>query len=122
MENDVLKNKIAPWQEKGRWYHGVWNLATNAFDSENTDDELLSNDYGLEFTGYTAYMHPKIGTNKSILYVVLKPTSAMATPSTRIINIGNRRFYATGEIGLAIAPSISSSSGLFDVWLFIVKE
>lgn len=21
MENDVLKNKIAPWQEKGQWYH-----------------------------------------------------------------------------------------------------
>lgn len=21
MQNDVLKNKIAPWQEKGRWYH-----------------------------------------------------------------------------------------------------
>lgn len=21
MENDVIKNKIAPWQSKGRWFH-----------------------------------------------------------------------------------------------------
>ena len=122
MQNDMLKNTILPWQEKGRWYHGIWNLSTNAFDSAGTDGELLSNDYGFEYTGYTAYMHPKNGTKKSILYVVLKQISAMTTPNNRIINIGNRRLYSNGEIGLAFAPSIPDSSGLFDVWLFIVKE
>ena len=42
MENDVLKNKIAPWQEHGRWYHGVIDFTTNQFDRDKTDEFLLS--------------------------------------------------------------------------------
>lgn len=41
MENDVLKNKIAPWQEKGRWYHA--HITESGIDSLNTDKFLLDN-------------------------------------------------------------------------------
>ena len=122
MENDVLKNKIAPWQEKGRWYHGLWNLATNAFESVETDAELLSSDYEIQVSAYTAYLNPKIDIKKAIIKAVLKQRSAVTMPAAHTANIGNHRFYANGTVGMAFAPSSASSSGLFDVWLFIVKE
>ena len=41
MQNDVLKNNIAPWQEKGRWYHA--HITESGIDSLNTDQFLLDN-------------------------------------------------------------------------------
>ena len=42
MQNDVLKNEIAPWQEEGRWYHGVFDYATSALIAEKTDDYIIN--------------------------------------------------------------------------------
>ena len=39
MQNDVLKNNIAPWQEKGRWYKfKILSDGTNySVDTDNSD-------------------------------------------------------------------------------------
>lgn len=52
MENDILKNKIAPWQEKGRWYHGVFDFSTGDFIKDKTDPEWYANKSVLNNGGY----------------------------------------------------------------------
>ena len=122
MENDVLKNKIAPWQEKGRWYHGLWNLSTSTFNSTETDAELLSADYTFSTSANTVYIKPAVSSNKRILYAVLKQRGTINIATNHTINIGSHRIYTTGEEGIGFAPYSENSSGFFDVWLFIVKE
>ena len=121
MQNDVLKNKIAPWQEKGRWYHGLWNIGTNAFDADETDDELLHGDYSLSMISNTEYIRPN-SADRKIIYVVNKWRSPLTIGSNQTINIGSHRVFTAGVIGIGFAPSLSNSSGLVDVWLFIVSE
>ena len=41
MQNDVLKNNIAPWQEKGRWYHA--HITETGLDTDNTDKFFTDN-------------------------------------------------------------------------------
>lgn len=43
MQNDMLKNTIAPWQEKGRWFHGVADCTTKQLIKEKTDAFLFDN-------------------------------------------------------------------------------
>lgn len=57
MENDVFKNKIVPWQEKGRWYHA--HIVNSAIDADNTDKYLLEH-----FTLNAEYAHAKLNDNK----------------------------------------------------------
>lgn len=41
MQNDMLKNTIVPWQEKGRWYHA--HITEAGVDVNNTDDFVKNN-------------------------------------------------------------------------------
>lgn len=43
MQNDVLKNQIAPWQEKGRWYKGTYKRDANgiSIDTDKSDKFLI---------------------------------------------------------------------------------
>lgn len=51
MENDVLKNEIAPWQEKGRWYHAVFDVPTKTFIPELSDEYMTNSNF--HFTAYS---------------------------------------------------------------------
>ena len=59
MENDVLRNKIAPWQEKGRWYHahltenGLDTLHSDKFINDNFTISSISTAITLNNTDYT---------------------------------------------------------------------
>ena len=61
MQNDVLKNSIAPWQEKGRWYHiqiesdgATWKINKDKSDSIFANASVSSNTFIVLFSsGYT---------------------------------------------------------------------
>lgn len=42
MENDVLKNKIAPWQEKGRWYKFTIVSDGSVFSVDQSKSDLAA--------------------------------------------------------------------------------
>ena len=48
MENDVLKNRIAPWQEKGRWYHAQLQLK-----ADKSGFELIPEQSDSYFNGFS---------------------------------------------------------------------
>ena len=58
MQNDVLKNEIAPWQEKGRWYHV--HQTESGFDSANTDQFILDHCTTSASGTYWIFNDPKI--------------------------------------------------------------
>ena len=39
MQNDVLKNEIAPWQEKGRWYKA--RVTEAGIDTDHSDQFMI---------------------------------------------------------------------------------
>lgn len=39
MQNDILKNTIAPWQEKGRWYHAYFVSDGSAWSIDKTKSD-----------------------------------------------------------------------------------
>ena len=52
MQNDMLKNNIAPWQEKGRWYHirvksdgTVWTILYDESDKFFASSVIASSVY-----------------------------------------------------------------------------
>lgn len=125
MQNDMLKNDIAPWQEKGRWYHGVFDCATHQLKSDKTDDLLLSSNFTIMNVG-TQYM---IGANgsfgdESTKYVILdcvihtaRYPNVMGSGS----NLGTPYIYKSGVIFYPIAVTYMSS-GEVEFWCFIVKS
>lgn len=116
MQNDVLKNKIAPWQEKGRWHHirlNVWD-ETITMDYDNSDpvfmnSELIRSDIDKAITNIDQVIDMK--------YVVT-PTSTpindqpFATYSNGY-NFKSRRF----EIGFY---RNGLKTGYVDLYLYIV--
>ena len=116
MENDVLKNKIAPWQEKGRWYHGLWSYTTNAIVSDKTDKYIIDN-----FTsGSAAGFRYLIPLKKEIRIIDIKFDAYGDIASDNSYNINFR--YKTGSIkGVSIGPS-TMIDGFSEFWLFIVEK
>ena len=52
MQNDTLKNRIVPWQEKGRWYHAqlhsngtLWEIDLSNSDELFADFDIYTNEY-----------------------------------------------------------------------------
>ena len=118
MQNDVLKNEIAPWQEKGRWYHGVWDIATAAFETDKTDNYILTQ-LDIVIGSSAAYAHCKKSTDRlitSVLQAVDKITASTTVQGT--INI--LRIRPQGDIGLAFAPvNAGITAGKYDIYIFI---
>lgn len=119
MENDVLKNKIAPWQEKGRWYHGVLNKYYNGFETAETDQFLIDN-FGIGVNGGYSYLRETSADHKyNILdmkfrYVTFKPASALLFTSMLYLYSDGRVGYFTG--------GINTGSGKVEFWAFIADN
>ena len=118
MQNDMLKNTIAPWQEKGRWYHGIWNFSTASMVAGS--DQYLLDTGGYSDSGNTIYFYDK---TKKIEYInVVTKTMSDYSCSLSSTITGVKRYYTTGEIGIPISTSNAYNSGHMEVWLFGVER
>ena len=118
MQNDVLKNNIAPWQEKGRWYHGKVDL-TNiySFIINETDEYLIQKTSIGAATGCLLLVG---STNKiHILDSHFRLSNYTRTADSGVTVI--RYFYSNGREGIFIAPS-GATTGTVDFWVFIVED
>lgn len=122
MENDVLKNKIVPWQEKGRWYHGLWDYSTGKFDPTETDSILMdSNIFELTSDGTTKLIYPLPFNNQrySIVDVKYKPRDSVVVTANANSSIGMIRTTTTGATGRGFARYTGITKGKADIWFFM---
>lgn len=121
MQNDMLKNTIAPWQEKGRWYHGVFDTATFSFVTEKTDKFILDNLTTI-YAAPNRYLLP--GTDKE-KYVILdlKIISPKLTNSLGSGTISTYYYYtSSGKLGYVLYPSNYVTAGLIEFWVFVTES
>lgn len=117
MQNDVLKNEIAPWQEKGRWYHGLWDGTLQAFDPNESDDYLLNGGFSITTISNVMYIFPPNSYLHPIIDVKLFPHEMVAIPSTANFTVGSRRASSSGGFGIAFMQNTITSK--IDVWFFV---
>lgn len=113
MQNDVLKNEIAPWQEKGRWFHitAVSDGSTWTIDADRTDEEfknasiVSSNQILITTEDDSQPIDAKFIIHK-------KPTGG--------ITYGTNNFtIATGPTRTALVLTLASNyTGDVDVWFY----
>ena len=119
MENDVLKNKIAPWQEKGRWYHGVFTTDGDKLVTEKTDSFLLNN-CGIGINAGYAYLRPN-DTKTQILDCERITNGTFTSAGT----FSRDSVYRYTDGRLAIFISMASSNGFTgtcEFWVFVVVD
>lgn len=121
MENDVLKNKIAPWQEKGRWYHGLWDSDNSNWIATDTDDYLL-NSVDVSSFGSNYAIIPKNYTKEQILDVKVYFRNPYSVTTSLNATIGSKRIQTNGKTLTVFAPAATGLTGLCDVWLFIIFD
>jgi len=116
MQNDMLKNNIAPWQEKGRWYHGVFDCTSHTLDTNKTDIEIINN---FTFTTISNWYCLYQASNKYDILDIHRKFKNYTSGSTS----GISEFYITssGVICPAIAQS-SSTAGTVEFWIFLLKK
>ena len=113
MQNDMLKNTVAPWEEKGQWYHGEYDCTSGKLIRERTDKFILDTFTFTTISGvvclYTT--NNKVKGLQSIIKLIDGYT-ASSTGSTA-------QYYitATGVICLPIAQS-SANAGKTEFWVF----
>lgn len=128
MQNDMLKNTIAPWQEKGRWYHAAYDYSTEKFIAEETDSLLLDlTIFETYIAGNLRYMYSK-NDDYQITDCKIIPRGKLTVANTITnVAVGQARiFSATAPInyfGIAIAliPTYVSA-GITDIWFFITQN
>lgn len=120
MENDVLKNKIAPWQEKGRWYHcklnsdgSVWKILFNESDKFFSSSTIAS-------TTYLVINTPSLSAGTAFIIDFKIIFHALAANAGGF-NIGTGSFYrymsnTRQDINL-VTPS--SYIGDIDLYIFV---
>ena len=123
MENDVLRNKIVPWQEKGRWYHGVIDAVSHTFITEKTDKFLLDSNKIRQTLGSTSgvYILASTSINVKILDIKIKLSNDFVC-ANGIFPTSNLFVYSgMNGTGYGVYPS-SATAGSCEVWVFIVEE
>lgn len=118
MQNDVLKNNIAPWQEKGRWYHGIIDCATNAFITADCDD-VIKNEF-LLFQSGISYLVEKKQTSDRVIIDYVWRDNKKSNPATQTITQKAIRYNTSGTVDLYISTS-SYPDGTVDFWIFCDK-
>ena len=113
MQNDVLKNEIAPWQEKGRWYHA--HITESGVDSVNTDQYLLDN-----VTFANDLIHLESSTACLVDYkIITRGVDTNNNTRTFYIQFG----YRGNNKMRGLMPNLSQFTAIdFDIWLFIVDS
>ena len=110
MQNDVLKNEIAPWQDKGRWYH--FHMTEAGLDVNNSDKFIIdkftitagSGIFVLNDADYVIvewYSVPNVSligsatsVNKTIRYYTDGTSSIVTTPAPNTYTDYDSDFYA----------------------------
>ena len=112
MENDVLKNKIAPWQEKGRWYHGLYDTATKNFITPYSDEIF----HTMAFDEASTHVYLK--TDYIIKDCVVFPDGPLTVQASTTLELGRHRVLTGGEWEVSISNN-QIKAGLIHVYIFI---
>lgn len=114
MQNDRLKNKIAPWQEKGRWYHATIQKSGATFVLVNqTSDVFIINNYRITGNQIVLCNSPYV-----ILSAIIKyPSNNIGSSSTTIT--ATPVLLTSNESAITLTPYVPNNS-TFDIWAFIV--
>ena len=114
MQNDVLKNEIAPWQEKGRGYHGVvesdgtaWTIKTDESDAIFSTFSIVSTNYISLFSGYA---HALIDYKYRLL---AEPTATYNVPNAGLT-------YRISSSQLFFLLPVANYKGKIELWFYIV--
>lgn len=115
MQNDMLKNTIAPWQEKGRWYHGLWDFSTNSFSE---CDKFITDhcDIAIQSNVASIYVKDHIGEIADVKEILREPLTIASSTNLAFDNI---RMTTLGYMGRIIASTVPTA-GEMDVYVFIV--
>lgn len=116
MQNDVLTNKIAPWLEKGRWYHGIFDYAAGNLDRDKTDSYIIDN-FTHGPSGTTRYLVPK----RKEIRILNAIFDAYGESSTNTAINLSFRYQTDGVKGVSIGP-YGLTTGIIEFWLFIVEK
>ena len=114
MQNDVLKNEIAPCQEKGRWYHitAVSDGTTWSIDNDRTDPEYqnatITNGY---YVVVSDGSKPQPVDCKFILHS--RPTSAV------MYRTNNFTLYFSTARTTAVLTAVANYTGDVEIWVFL---
>ena len=115
MQNMTLKNELAPWQEKGRWYHGVYNCGNGAFISDETDPLILT--FTVATTSSVRYIYTD-DPDIVIAEVIVIPKGTVTIGTNAAASPGAIRLTTDGNIGRAFCPT--GATGELDVYLFVI--
>lgn len=117
MQNDVLKNEIAPWQEKGQWYKIELNSdgAAWTIDVKNTDERLKN---AVISSGYYVQLNDANldAMKECILDAVFK---LYAFPTAATIKEGVFRIYWNTSHQFITLQNPTIYTGKLTVWIFI---
>lgn len=117
MQNDVLKNQIAPWQEKGRWYHGAFN---NNGLIQNETDLFLYSDFLLDGSGNDwriGQRSSSFAVKKMRIMDVKCFESDDYTASSNVTSQISDYIYANGRRYAYLHTK--AATGKVDFWIFI---
>ena len=117
MQNDMLKNNIAPWQEKGRWYHGKIDLATKTFMQDECDSYIIDN-FILQSASQNYYIGADVGKGYIMPISLQCVYHNVNSAATYFAN--NMYMTAGGIVRLGIFP-VGINSGTLEFWIFIVE-
>lgn len=117
MENDVLRNKIVPWQEKGRWYHGFVDITTTDFMSDVTDQFIIDN-FSILTSGTTLYIRPTAGHYNLVPMDIRTKISGQTNTSSFQRTFTLYHIGGTTATGISVA-STSQLTGIVEFWLYI---
>ena len=111
MQNDVLRNTIVPWQEKGRWYHA--HLTELGVDVNNTDQFILDH---VTINPGSAYA--VVDKGYSVCDYILRFNNFSRTSNSSY----NKQFglQADGKFSLSITGLGNYTTVDADLYIFIV--
>lgn len=98
MENDVLKNKIAPWQEEGRWY----KIRIKSLQLDQNESDPNFNAYFSASSNYI-YLPPKfVLCDYKMIYDDFTVTSDTNINPVIRLNSAGRIGFSTGHVAATI--------------------
>ena len=121
MQNDVLKNNIAPWQEKGRWYHAnIYSSSSVSGINTNRTDSFIVDNFNIYPISGKIYIGPKVGS-ENIVILDCHANYKNYTISTDATNVTLKYYAADGRIlwGFAGGPFTGAD---IDLWLFVIEN
>ena len=116
MENDVLKNKIAPWQETGRWYHIACDSNGTTWTLDQIHCDPLPN---LIITG-SQYIIPFDDVDHVIIDIKVKVVGTPLSTIDFTTYYGVRLAASPNRYAIRL-PDPTSLNGHVDIWIFVVK-